>query len=232
MRPVTPVRAGMIQAQAFMMNKARLDPLMVQLPSALHTSYTTNITLSWSGTPESRPVAFDLVHAPAVSMTLQDGWYGTTALKREYLSANVYFDRDTLVLDTSKAKSVTFKVRGLTSAGVRVWGSQSVHLSLVGQLGSTFAPCTKNGLLQHGQQIAAVSCVAISLASGVEHLPVQPGGAKPRNECAMHGALLNGWIAEHIHWDDPAFPEGRGGWDPSIRARGVYHTVGKLSTNG
>lgn len=112
----------MIQAQAFMVNKARLDPLMVQLPSGLHTSYTTNITLSWSGTPESRPVAFDLVHAPAVSMTLQDGWYGTTALKREYLSANVYFDRDTLVLDTSKAKHVTFKVSALTHEGIAMWG--------------------------------------------------------------------------------------------------------------
>ena len=100
----------MIQAHAFMTNKARLDPVMIQLPSALHTAYTTNITLSWAGTPEPRPVAFELVHAPAVSMTLQDGWYGTSALKREYLSANLYFDRDIVVLDTSKAKGVSFKV--------------------------------------------------------------------------------------------------------------------------
>jgi hypothetical protein len=41
----------------------------------------------------------------------QDGWYGTSSIRREYLSANVYFDRDTLVLDTSKAKNVTFEVR-------------------------------------------------------------------------------------------------------------------------
>jgi hypothetical protein len=44
-------------------------------------------------------------------LLLQDGWYGTSAIKREYLSATVYFDRDTLVLDTRKAKNVTFTVR-------------------------------------------------------------------------------------------------------------------------
>ena len=45
-------------------------------------------------------------------LLLQDGWYGTSAIKREYLAANVYFDRDTLVLDTNKAKQVTFSVSG------------------------------------------------------------------------------------------------------------------------
>jgi hypothetical protein len=45
-------------------------------------------------------------------LLLQDGWYGTSAIKREYLAANVYFDRDTLVLDTHKAKQVTFSVSG------------------------------------------------------------------------------------------------------------------------
>lgn len=104
------IHTGMIQAHAFMNNKARLDPIMIQLPSALHTAYTTNITLSWSGPPESRPVAYELLHAPSVSMTLQDGWYGTSAIKREYLAANVYFDRDIVVLDTSKTRGISFKV--------------------------------------------------------------------------------------------------------------------------
>lgn len=52
----------------------------------------------------------------AVLVSLQDGWYGTSSIKREYLSANVYFDRDTLVLDTRKAKNVTFEVRHSTRA--------------------------------------------------------------------------------------------------------------------
>jgi hypothetical protein len=61
----------MIQAHAFLTNKAQLTPTMVQLPSNLHTAYTTDITLSWSGTPEGQPVAYELYHAPSVSMTLQ-----------------------------------------------------------------------------------------------------------------------------------------------------------------
>jgi hypothetical protein len=64
---------GMIQAHAFLTNKAVLEPLMVQLPSNLRTPFRTNITLSWAGSPEARPVAFELVHAPSVSMTLQVG---------------------------------------------------------------------------------------------------------------------------------------------------------------
>jgi hypothetical protein len=61
----------MIQAHAFLINKAQLEPMMVQLPSNLHAPFRTNITLSWAGTPEAHPVAFELVHAPSVSMTLQ-----------------------------------------------------------------------------------------------------------------------------------------------------------------
>jgi hypothetical protein len=61
----------MIQAHSFLMNKAELSPIMVQLPSNLRAAYTTNITLTWSGTPEARPVAFEVNHAPSVSMTLQ-----------------------------------------------------------------------------------------------------------------------------------------------------------------
>lgn len=61
----------MIQAHAFLTNKAQLSPVMVQLPSNIHAPHTANITLTWAGSPEGRPVAYELVHSPSVSMTLQ-----------------------------------------------------------------------------------------------------------------------------------------------------------------
>lgn len=74
--PPTSPLTGMIQAHAFLTNKAQLSPMMVQLPSNIHAPHTANITLTWAGSPEGRPVAYELVHSPSVSMTLQVGGCG------------------------------------------------------------------------------------------------------------------------------------------------------------
>jgi hypothetical protein len=112
LEPVARMGAGMIQAKAFLVNKARLEPMMVQLPSALTAPHTVSITVAWEGGPADRalPPTWDLHHAPSVSMTLNDGWYGTSAIRREYVAANVYFGDDTVVLDPRRG-NVTFKVR-------------------------------------------------------------------------------------------------------------------------
>jgi hypothetical protein len=119
----TRARAGLVQAQSFLLNRVRLEPMMLQLPSALAGPHTTNVTLVWEGGPEdgSEPLTWDLQHTPSVAMTLNDGWYGTSAISREALAANVYFHSDSVTLDPAgkRGARATFTVTFSLPAALR-----------------------------------------------------------------------------------------------------------------
>jgi hypothetical protein len=50
----------------------------LQLPSGLNEPHTATFKVRWTGAPAaSGEVVYKLVHQPAVSIPLSDGWYGT-----------------------------------------------------------------------------------------------------------------------------------------------------------
>jgi len=88
--------------------------MMIELPSKLRSAFSSKIRVTWNGPPHPNGVvSYDIQHQPAMSMTLDDGWYGSSAgINKIYLAASVRFDKAIFDLDTaSTAPSKIIRVR-------------------------------------------------------------------------------------------------------------------------
>eukprot|EP00775_Hariotina_reticulata_P009496 gene9496-9659_t len=113
LEPIARCGGGYLQADAFILNQVRLDPMMIQLPSQVTMSQLSKVTVTWDGPAHPDGIiTFDISHQPAVSITLGDGWYGTeAAVQKRFVSAAVTFDKASVTLDTTAARqSARFKV--------------------------------------------------------------------------------------------------------------------------
>jgi hypothetical protein len=59
-------------------NQLEVSQASLQLPTGLDEPHTATFQVRWTGAPApSGEVVYKLVHQPAVSIPLSDGWYGT-----------------------------------------------------------------------------------------------------------------------------------------------------------
>lgn len=105
-------RAGVIQADAFISNQLHVAPLMMTLPSEIRQPTNVTLQLQWQGQPLNTTTfmaVYDIEHVPAVSITLNNGWYGTNAsIQYVYRAAQMVPSMSAVAINTK-----THEVRNL-----------------------------------------------------------------------------------------------------------------------
>lgn len=163
--PPSRARAGVLQADAMLLNQVVLDPPMLVLPSRLRQPHTATFTATWEGPPHpDGTVTFNLVHDKALSMTLQDGWYGTEAvMEKRYVGADVTFSTPTVKFVTGPpAPGSSSSGDNTTSSGRRLLATTlSVQVQVSGPAA---ARCSSSSSRTHGH---ACCCAALRVAARV-----------------------------------------------------------------